>query len=452
MPNPNFCGPHDDMNLVDCHLSKTYKCCQPAEKVCRFAYASWCPVCDLESQRKRSKSESTEVNYRKRGRDNIKTPSPKKTDRTKGYYTENKDFTDSRDMKLDSSRVRTNLCELPTSYITGNCQINVPSSNDKSHSKKLLNGNMEYIDLPTNEQFRCPKSYSSEIGSNFESFLKNTSLSTQETPRYLQVKSADFKDRVNRHVHLSTPSDSFRETKTSFLHKVNTGSVKKAASKLCDLPVPHRDSLSPTKNKTVNNLNIPKENHIKENGKKSPNGVIKKTDSTLRPLTAKPESPKKISKITPSEKLSKSPNQVNKFTLAQNDEEFSSSIPELDTPLELVKPPISELISQVVDEIPSPLFINEDLDMVDIKRLRVRQRSDSDNSNDQNIETIEDPQKNMKKKAREVSPLESKTLHSKSSVKFNTVKARHKLSSVKLRKVRSKIAHSVSSDSNLSDR
>lgn len=33
MPNQNFCKPRDDMSLVNCDLTKTYKTCEPSEKV-----------------------------------------------------------------------------------------------------------------------------------------------------------------------------------------------------------------------------------------------------------------------------------------------------------------------------------------------------------------------------------------------------------------------------------
>lgn len=393
MPNTKFCGPHDDMDLVDCRLSNTYKCCQSGEKICRFAYASWCPVCDLD-KRKRSKSESAEVNHRKRGRDNIKIQSPKKIDHSKGHYAENKGIFDARDMKLDSSRVRTNLCELPTSYITGNCQINVPS-NDKSQVKKLPNGITDFC---------CRKHLSSEIGSDFDSFLKS--------PRYLQVKNTDCKDIVHRHLN-DTREQNFLKN----ISKIN-GLV------INDLAASH----SPSKSKV--HSNVSKDVSLKLQKKVPAPNVIKKTDSTVRPLTASLKSSKK-----------KTVNEKSPFTIIQSDD-FSSSIPEM-----IPSPVPCETISTIIESNSIP--VDHNLELVDVKRQRVRQRSDSDNSNELNMEAVK--QTVVKKKAREVSPLENKSI-SKTSVKFNTAKSRHKLSSVKLRKVRSKIAHSVSSDSNLSAR
>lgn len=479
MPNPNFCGPHDDMNIVDCHLSKNYKGCQPAEKVCRFAYASWCPVCDLETQRKRSKSESTELNFRKRGRDNIKSPSPKKGGQTKGYFTENKEFNDNRDMKLDSSRVRTNLCELPTTYITGNCQINVPSNHEKTHSKKLFNGNLDYANIQK-DKLHCAGSVSSEIASEFSSFVHNASLHRGEQSRFLHAKSADHTDRVHRHLNMSPPLEPnlSMDYKADFLKNVTkcNGVNISHVSKIRDLPVPHRDKLSPPKNKLLS----AKANHIKEVHTSKPNSrgterilaiedeVHKKTDSQLRPLIAMhnlkeiakaPATPPKL--FTGTDRLNTvktpSPSRDCTFLNMKYDKDFPPTLPQmLQKSVDIMKEKNTELNSsnKYVEHLPNDIKLKQNnVDTSDLKRQRVRQRSDSDNSNDQNQEKLDEIQKTVKKKAREISPLEvKKDLRSKSTVKFTSVKSRHKLSTVKLRKVRSKIAHSVSSDSNLSER
>lgn len=310
MPNQNFRVSHDDVKL-DCHMAKAYNC-QPTEKLCRFAYASWCPVCDMDVNRKRSKSDCTDTNFRKRGRDNLKSPSPKKTDR----YIENRDFPDTKDSHLTSSRVRTNLCELPTSYIS-NCQPNVPSP-DKKPPKKFS----DFIDVPYQEQIRCLKAYSSEINSEFASFL---------------------------------------------------------------------------------NTEKPNGFHKKTNGIKTPRELPQKPPSSAPPPILQPCTPHNPCPLRPRK----------------------SSPP---------APPVE--------------VANGDCTDLDLKRQRIR--TDSDNSNPP--PELNDT-KGTKKKAREVSPLETKKdTKVKSLIKFSSVKSRHKLSTVKLRKVRNKIAHSVSSDSNLSDR
>nr|XP_015838348.1 PREDICTED: tubulin polyglutamylase TTLL4 isoform X2 [Tribolium castaneum] len=103
--------------MGDCQLNYP-----PGEdRFCKYAYSSWCPTCERSSPRRRSRSETTEC---RRKCKEMKSLSPKKYARSREY--ENMDlelnnynwYEPPRDYKIRSSQ----LCELPTSYISNNCQ------------------------------------------------------------------------------------------------------------------------------------------------------------------------------------------------------------------------------------------------------------------------------------------------------------------------------------------
>lgn len=58
--------------MGDCNV---YHC----PRLCKYNYASWCPTCDKESPRRRSRSESFEP-CRRKGRE-MKSLTPKRFDR-----------------------------------------------------------------------------------------------------------------------------------------------------------------------------------------------------------------------------------------------------------------------------------------------------------------------------------------------------------------------------------
>lgn len=503
MPNQNFRGPHDDINVIDCHINKSFKSCQPSDKVCRFAYASWCPVCDLDIHRKRSKSEcGTEIHFRKRGRDNMKTPSPKKCDCSK-EYTENKEFLDHRDSRLDSSRVRTNLCELPTSYITGNCQINVPSNHQEKHlAKKVFCGTSVDLTDQVKDHIYNGKTYSSEIDTDYSPFP-----CPKEEYSKTVIMNGDTRSRVHKYINISgimlddTVNTEYKANFIKTLNKANGLHVCTMAKSTRDMPAPHKEKpptpakeksphkeKSPSPKKQVNISNSPKDCNTNKSPSRDkeklhssrihspyliPETVVKRPESSSkRPETSKkPEvvikRPESALKQTVDDKPKDSPKKLK----GHNQQAHRPRVIKISS-----APVTGELIDkkdettlEKIEQVRKNALVPENCEItnigdhvfndyiltnieVDIKRPRVRQRSDSDNSNDQNIEQISDISKIVKKKAREISPLENKKDIRKNTAKFPLIKSRHKLSAVKLRKVRNKIAHSVSSDSNLSER
>lgn len=126
--------------MSDCNFSLPYACSKAETKLCRFAYANWCPTCDRESPRRRPRSEPNEL-CRRRGKE-MKSPTPKKFGRNQECENMDVEY-EFKDSRYDN-RIRTNLCELrelPTTYITNNCQIT-------SNMPKLSNATdfMDYID------------------------------------------------------------------------------------------------------------------------------------------------------------------------------------------------------------------------------------------------------------------------------------------------------------------
>uniref|UniRef100_A0AAR5QAX9 Tubulin polyglutamylase TTLL4 n=1 Tax=Dendroctonus ponderosae TaxID=77166 RepID=A0AAR5QAX9_DENPD len=113
--------------MGDCNISLPYHTSPEArEKYCKFSYTSWCSTCEKNSPRRRTKSESLDC-CKKKCKD-MKTLTPKKYNKCHEYENMELDY-DSKnwhDAKYDCCRIRSNLVELPTSYITNNCQM--PSS------------------------------------------------------------------------------------------------------------------------------------------------------------------------------------------------------------------------------------------------------------------------------------------------------------------------------------
>lgn len=95
-------------------------------------------MCEKGPQRRRSISETNEPCRRKSKE--LKTLTPKKYNRSQEY--ENMEFEyelkgqwQEKDMRYEFTRIRSNLCELPTSYISNNCQL----SNNLAGLPKLPN-------------------------------------------------------------------------------------------------------------------------------------------------------------------------------------------------------------------------------------------------------------------------------------------------------------------------
>ncbi|CAH1108254.1 unnamed protein product [Psylliodes chrysocephalus] len=113
--------------MTECNL-------QHYKKEETFCYPPWCSVCERGPQRRRSISETNEPCRRKSKE--LKTLIPKKYNRSQEY--ENMEFEyeckgqwQEKDMRYEFTRIRSNLCELPTSYISNNCQVSSNVTNPK---------------------------------------------------------------------------------------------------------------------------------------------------------------------------------------------------------------------------------------------------------------------------------------------------------------------------------
>lgn len=109
--------------MGDCHFDYTKACTD--KKSCKYSFASWCPTCERSPPRRRSKSEVTEC--RKKCKE-MKSPTSKKYFRSQEY--ENMEFESDygKDFWYEAPKENfrhlrsSQLCELPTSYISNNCQ------------------------------------------------------------------------------------------------------------------------------------------------------------------------------------------------------------------------------------------------------------------------------------------------------------------------------------------
>lgn len=83
MPNQNLCGPMmGEWNVTP------VSCRGLDSKVsCKYTYSTWCPTCERDPPRRRSKSESFDAPCRRKGRE-MKTLAPKKPD----YNLENLEY------------------------------------------------------------------------------------------------------------------------------------------------------------------------------------------------------------------------------------------------------------------------------------------------------------------------------------------------------------------------
>lgn len=288
----------------------------------------------------------------------MKTPSPKKNE----AGAENKEFV--RELRLDSSRVRTNLCELPTTYIH-NCQTNVPSNN-------------------MNEPYKS-SNYSSDISKKAATMRNYRCLSP-----------------CNMEVPPPPPPGDY----------CTCVEEKKAFLKYSAI--------------TENNIHSALKTKIIQAVKNQPVAISKFN------CNCQPTSPKYS---------------ANSVTVVRQ------SKLALCAAVNCVDKSLQDERSEPNPEVTSDNAYTSSV--LEPRRHRVRQRSESDNNLNEPVnETREITLCTvMSKKAREVSPLENKKdlLRSKNIVKVASIKNRHKINVIKLRKVRSKIAHSVSSDSNFSD-
>ncbi|KAK9752749.1 Tubulin-tyrosine ligase family [Popillia japonica] len=147
MPNQNYY----EAKMTDCSLPLPYSTSKSEEKFCKYSYTSWCPTCDKESPRRRTRSENSEL-CRRKGKE-MKTFNLKKYDNRCQEF-ENMEFEcDSRDVRLDCCRIRSNLCELPTTYISNNCQI----FSNTSNLTKVSSGSSECFEKPSKLHEISPK-------------------------------------------------------------------------------------------------------------------------------------------------------------------------------------------------------------------------------------------------------------------------------------------------------
>nr|CAH7757616.1 unnamed protein product [Callosobruchus chinensis] len=124
MPNRHYCGPRDSLEMGDCQLSHYPN----QEKICKYHYAPWGPTCEIHFPRRRSRSETNDPCRRKVKE--MKTLTPKRY-RTQEYENMEYEYEARAQWpeKYDCCRIRSNLCELPTTYISNNCQISSNMTN-----------------------------------------------------------------------------------------------------------------------------------------------------------------------------------------------------------------------------------------------------------------------------------------------------------------------------------
>lgn len=157
--------------MAECDLSLSYTNARESEKLVKLSYASWCPTCNKDLTRRRTFSDTGEP-YKRRGKE-MKTFTPKKYNRCREYENMELEY-ETKDVRFDCCRIRSNLCELPTTYITNNCQLSPVVSN----LQKLPNGMIEFDSMKSCDNYKLTDSITindrhARAISKHESYLQN---------------------------------------------------------------------------------------------------------------------------------------------------------------------------------------------------------------------------------------------------------------------------------------
>lgn len=139
--------------MAECNLSLSYTNVMETEKLVKLNYTSWCPTCNRDAvNRRRTHSETGDQPYKRKGKE-LKTYTPKKYSRCREYENMELDY-DTKDVRYDCCRIRSNLCELPTTYIANNCQMSPPLSN----IQKLPNSLIDFDNMKSCDNYKLSDS------------------------------------------------------------------------------------------------------------------------------------------------------------------------------------------------------------------------------------------------------------------------------------------------------
>ncbi|XP_056634232.1 tubulin monoglutamylase TTLL4-like isoform X2 [Diorhabda sublineata] len=189
----------------------------------KFSYTPWCSMCEKGPQRRRSISETNEPCRRKSKE--LKTLTPKKYNRSQEY--ENMEFEyelkgqwQEKDMRYEFSRIRSNLCELPTSYISNNCQLsnnltglpklsNEPTGFDCFKGAGAYETAGKFVDI--NDQIENLGNMQSKTKTKLEP-IKLSKIEIPSGQRKREVRSPDkfcnfYQYNLNSRQHLQSKSD-----------------------------------------------------------------------------------------------------------------------------------------------------------------------------------------------------------------------------------------------------
>ncbi|KAL3274675.1 hypothetical protein HHI36_016054 [Cryptolaemus montrouzieri] len=245
MPRHEICSNIDPLQLKEINLSLDYPSLKHEGNFCKYSYTTWCP-CEKTSSRTRSQSECLEP-CKKKSKD-MKLPGIKRYLDTQQFenmdfeyeikdgWFEKKQHQDYDCCRLKPSisetkehqyfeccnRIRTNLCELPTSYIrnTNNCQTGQPMS-----SFKMSECDKDYVECLENRV----KTYEKTI--KYVEYTENSSVLENEYEK--SSRNLRYDDRLQRaceklegiQSHLKAKCNNmeeFEQTKANSQLKINS--------------------------------------------------------------------------------------------------------------------------------------------------------------------------------------------------------------------------------------
>uniref|UniRef100_A0A1Y1KUX1 Tubulin polyglutamylase TTLL4 n=2 Tax=Photinus pyralis TaxID=7054 RepID=A0A1Y1KUX1_PHOPY len=207
--------------MAQCDLSLSYPSCKTESRYCKFAY-SWCPTCDKDSPRRRSKSETNEP-CRRKGREMKGTS--KRCDWNQECENMELEY-EPKDIRYEICRVRSNLCELPTTYITNNCQT-------------IKLSNADFVDI-TEKGLKCLENTfkSNDCGGHFPNYgsmndksdrLTKLFPKIEETTKNINsivVKLNPKLESLKPHFTSAIPKDVKRDTAINHHHHYSSFSPK----------------------------------------------------------------------------------------------------------------------------------------------------------------------------------------------------------------------------------
>lgn len=201
--------------MGDCHFDYNSSCNDT--KSCKYSFASWCPTCERSPPRRRSKSEVTEC--RKKCKE-MKSPTSRKYSRSREYENMEFELDCHKDFWYEAPKENfrhlrsSQLCELPTSYISNNCQSSKLSTDyAKNYEPSIKMKQEDLIEVFNYSKCKSTKNITKEPIKPSLCYYDNH-LSFNTSTYFDTVR--DLEERPNLEERYRKEIENMRESKTSW--------------------------------------------------------------------------------------------------------------------------------------------------------------------------------------------------------------------------------------------